>query len=104
MKIYLTFQTPRAKPPKLRAMKSNLGARRSTLLSLYGSNTAKKKMMTDKHVKRIYKASIKGAKRAAHIKYQVKSTVHSETGDESQRNQQIKINSKSIIRQDKPKA
>lgn len=30
----LTFQTPSARPPKLRAMNSNLGPRRSTLLSL----------------------------------------------------------------------
>ena len=34
IKIDLTFQTPSAKPPKLRAMKSNLGPRRSTLPSL----------------------------------------------------------------------
>jgi len=34
LKVDLTFQTPSAKPPKLRAMKSNLGPRSSTLLSL----------------------------------------------------------------------
>lgn len=34
LKLDLTFQTPSAKPPKLRAMKSNLGPRSSTLLSL----------------------------------------------------------------------
>ena len=40
--MHLTFQIPNAKPPKFRAIKTNLGARRSTLLSLYGSKTARK--------------------------------------------------------------
>ena len=53
-KMHLTFQIPNAKPPKFRAIKTNLGARRSTLLSLYGSKTARKTKWIDDQINELH--------------------------------------------------